>query len=81
MKRLYLDNCCFNRPYDDQKQLRIQLETEAKLYIQQELLARKFELAWSYIREPFDYTKWHENLDDNISVRELSKKAMEYQQK
>jgi len=49
MKRLYLDNCCFNRPYDDQKQLRIQLETEAKLYIQQELLAKKFELAWSYI--------------------------------
>ena len=33
------------------------------------------------LREPFDYTKWHENLDDNMSVRELSKKAMEYQQK
>jgi hypothetical protein len=32
------------------------------------------------LREPFDYTKWHENLDDTISVRELSKKAMEYQQ-
>jgi hypothetical protein len=32
------------------------------------------------LREPFDYTKWHENLDDALSVRELSKKAMEYQQ-
>jgi hypothetical protein len=32
------------------------------------------------LREPFDYTKWHENLDDTLSVRELSKKAMEYQQ-
>jgi len=31
------------------------------------------------LREPFDYTKWHENLDDTLSVRELSKKAMEYQ--
>jgi hypothetical protein len=31
------------------------------------------------LHEPFDYTKWHENLDDEISVRELSKKAMEYQ--
>ena len=25
--RIYLDNCCFNRPYDDQSQLRILLET------------------------------------------------------
>jgi hypothetical protein len=32
------------------------------------------------LREPFDYTRWHENLDDNLTVRELSKKAMEYQQ-
>jgi hypothetical protein len=31
------------------------------------------------LREPFDYTQWHENLDDVTSVRELSKKAMEYQ--
>ena len=31
------------------------------------------------LHEPFDYTKWHENLDDTISVRELSKKAMECQ--
>ncbi len=30
-------------------------------------------------REPFDYTKWREQyLDDNLSVRELSRKAMEY---
>jgi len=27
---LYLDNCCFNRPYDDQSQLTVKLETEAK---------------------------------------------------
>jgi hypothetical protein len=30
-------------------------------------------------REPFDYTKWHENVDDTVSVREMSKKAMKYQ--
>ena len=29
--------------------------------------------------EPFDYTKWHEeSLDEGLSVRELSKKAMAY---
>jgi hypothetical protein len=33
------------------------------------------------LREPFDYTKWHENMNDTLTVRELSKKAMEYQQK
>jgi predicted nucleic acid-binding protein len=49
MKRLYLDNCCLNRPFDDQRQLKIKLETDAKLFIQQELLAGKYELAWSYV--------------------------------
>ena len=32
--RIYLDNCCFNRPYDNQAQIRISLEAQAKLYIQ-----------------------------------------------
>ena len=32
--RIYLDNCVFNRPFDDQNHLRVRLETEAKLYIQ-----------------------------------------------
>ncbi|QEP43791.1 hypothetical protein D5085_12055 [Ectothiorhodospiraceae bacterium BW-2] len=27
--RLYLDNCCLNRPFDDQSNLRIHLESEA----------------------------------------------------
>jgi hypothetical protein len=49
--RLYLDNCCFNRPFDDQNQLKIKLETEAKLFIQQGILAGKFDLVWSYILE------------------------------
>lgn len=30
-------------------------------------------------RESFDYTKWHqESLDEGLSVRELSQKAMAY---
>ena len=49
--RLYLDNCSFNRPFDDQNQLKIKLETEAKLYIQQGILNGKYELVWSYILE------------------------------
>ncbi|MDR2668959.1 MAG: PIN domain protein [Desulfovibrio sp.] len=49
--RLYLDNCTFNRPFDDQNQLKIKLETEAKLFIQEKILNGKFELVWSYILE------------------------------
>lgn len=47
--KIYLDNCCFNRPFDDQSQLRIRLESEAKLKIQEEIRAGKFHLVWSYI--------------------------------
>ena len=47
--RLYLDNCCFNRPYDDQSTLTIRLETEAKLHIQNAIRAGQYALGWSYI--------------------------------
>lgn len=48
---IYLDNCCFNRPYDDQKQERIYLESLAKLYIQQLITDNKIDFIWSYILE------------------------------
>ena len=28
--RIYLDNCCFNRPYDDLESITIRFEAEAK---------------------------------------------------
>jgi len=46
---LYLDNCVFNRPFDNQQQLRIKIETEAKLFIQEKILKNEFGLVWSYI--------------------------------
>lgn len=27
-------------------------------------------------REPFDYTKWRQDMDENLSIREISEKAM-----
>lgn len=33
--KIYLDNCCYNRPFDDQTQERIHLESEAMLTILQ----------------------------------------------
>lgn len=47
--KIYLDNCCFNRPFDDQSQLRILLETEAKLNIQENIRLGVFTLIWSYV--------------------------------
>jgi hypothetical protein len=32
-------------------------------------------------REPFDYTKWHQNMDDDMSLEELSRKAMSLRNK
>ena len=49
--RVYLDICTFNRPFDDQNQLKIKLETEAKLFIQQGIINGTYELVWSYILE------------------------------
>ena len=47
--RIYLDNCCYNRPYDDQTQIRISLEAQAKIYIQRMIEAGEIELASSYM--------------------------------
>lgn len=47
--RVYLDNCCYNRPYDDQTSTTISLETQAKLKIQELIKKQKIELATSYM--------------------------------
>ena len=47
--RVYLDNCSYNRPYDDQSQMRIHLETQAKLHIQDMIRQEKIELVTSYV--------------------------------
>ena len=47
--RIYLDLCCFNRPYDDQSQVRIRLETEAKLSLQDKVRRGECALVWSAV--------------------------------
>lgn len=47
--RIYLDNCSYNRPYDDQSQMRIHLETQAKLHIQDMIRQKQIELVTSYV--------------------------------
>jgi len=62
---IYLDNCSFNRPFDNQKQLRIHSETMAKLKIQEEIINGRYRLAWSYI---LDY----ENNANPFSERKMA---------
>ena len=59
--RIYLDNCCYNRPYDDQLQMRIHLDTEAKLHIQDMVKNNELELVTSYMLD-YENAKnrfWH----------------------
>lgn len=43
--KIYLDNCCLNRPFDDQRQPRIRLEAEAVTLILEKVRQRE----WSWI--------------------------------
>lgn len=45
--RIYLDNCCYNRPFDPQTDLRISLETMAKLKVQSLMRSGEIEYVWS----------------------------------
>lgn len=47
--KIYLDNCCYNRPYDDQSHLTISIEAQAKMQIQSLVKAQKLQLASSFI--------------------------------
>jgi predicted nucleic acid-binding protein len=92
-ERLYLDNCSFNRPYDEQSMLKNHFEAEAKIYIQKEILNETYELAWSYILDyeilfnPFSdrkkqIIKWKKIAKVDIDVSEnIVKKANEIMKK
>ena len=51
MSRIYLDVCCFNRPFDDQSQSRVRVEAEAVLAIFERCEAGEWELIISEMVE------------------------------
>ena len=61
---VYLDMCCFNRPFDDQTHPQVQLETEGKLLLQQKIRNDEIKIAWSYM---LDYEN-SANPDTDISA-------------
>ena len=46
---IYLDNCCYNRPFDEPSQVRIVSEANAKMAIQRAIANGKLDLVISYI--------------------------------
>jgi len=73
---VYLDNCSYNRPFDNQSQMRIYLETQAKLYIQKLIRDGSLFLAISYVsryengNSPFSKNK--------ITIEKFFEKATTY---
>ena len=49
--KIYLDHCTYNRPFDNQNNIKNQLETLAKLYIQDQIRQGKYDLVWSYMSD------------------------------
>jgi hypothetical protein len=45
---IYLDNCCYNRPFDDQTSPMIRMETAAKLDVQELIRSGEIDLVWSF---------------------------------
>ncbi len=79
--KIYLDNCCLNRPFDDQSQIRIRLESEAKLKIQEEVQSGKLQLVWSYIldyennKNPYQERKIRIKTWKNYAIMDIEESA------
>lgn len=68
--RLYLDNCCFNRPFDSQDSFKVNLETRAKIHIQDAIRNGRYEMATSYMLE-------YENSQNPDAMKRESIKAFQ----
>jgi predicted nucleic acid-binding protein len=49
MLKIYLDNCCYNRPFDDLSQAKIRDEATAKLFVQSLIKDGAIKLCYSYM--------------------------------
>ena len=74
--KIYMDMCYFNRPYDNQQQMRIHLESLSKLHLQQMIAAGELDFVWSFVleyensRNPFQLRK--------ETIRKYSYRCVQY---
>ncbi len=77
--RVYLDNCCYNRPFDNQSDIIVRLESEAVSFIQEQIKSGKLDLVWSYIMDyensfnPFEdrrvsIEKWQQHAKEDVNA-------------
>jgi len=77
--KIYLDNCCYNRPFDSQSDIIVKLESEAVSFIQEQVKFGKLDLVWSYIMDyenslnPFEdrrisIEKWQQYAKEDVNV-------------
>lgn len=74
--KIYLDNCCYNRPFDDLSQFRVKNEATAKTYIQSLIRFDSLTLYSSYMlyfeisENPFESVRKHITnfVDEHSSV-------------
>jgi predicted nucleic acid-binding protein len=74
--KVYLDNCAYNRPFDDQTQIKVALETEAKRHIQRLIAEQTIDLVYSYVNR-FENDK-NPHSANRKSINEFFKKAVFY---
>ena len=74
--KIYLDNCCYNRPYDDQSYHRISLESQAKLFVQYLIKEKKIDLVTSYVLDYENSRNPHATRRDTIA--EFFENAVEH---
>ena len=73
--RIYLDNCCFNRPYDDQ----ILLDRGIRCLNNELGILDAERFVALLLRETFDYTEWRKNnLFVGMSIDEIIDEADKY---
>lgn len=47
--RIYLDNCCYGRPFDDNSNETVKLESDATLYIRERIIHKELDLVTSFM--------------------------------
>ncbi|MCX5830589.1 MAG: PIN domain protein [Deltaproteobacteria bacterium] len=65
--KIYLDNCCFNRPYDEQVYETIRLEAEAKLFVQEKIHNGTIGLVWSFMLDFENNANPYNNQKESIA--------------
>jgi len=73
--KIYLDACCLNRPFDDQSQARIRVESEIIIFILSRIYEKEWEWIGSFLQQfeqgEGDYSKERHHSLEKQTVTEL----------